>query len=165
MKCLQSLLLILAVGAVSGFVIRPHIWNIVDEIAEEGELHSSCVGRGCMVSDQWKRYEQLRTEATAEELVDLSDYTNGVVRCYAFMALAERRHPEVYSILLQHLADCDTIYTQSGCIGSAIAVRDFFIETVTRGGFIAYNKRAYRLSSAQKKEVDSLLVLPIVPSR
>ncbi len=160
MRYYVLVLLVLFFAVASGLAVRPHIWEIVDGIVAENELHSSRIGRGGITGKQWKRYVALRTEATAEELVDLTDYTNPVVRSYAFMALVERNHPDVFTILVQHSNDRDTMLVLSGCTGRFAEVREFLAGTVTHGGFIDNAKRAYRLSATQKATVDSLLALP-----
>lgn len=63
---------------------------------------------------QWQRYQFMKSELTSDSLLALTNYPAPAVRCYAFYALYERQHPAVFSTLLQHLHDTDTIRVSYG---------------------------------------------------
>lgn len=153
------LLLVLWWTAVPAGAVRPHIWTIVDAIRDYGELHSSCVYRGCVQSEQWKRYLHLKSEATDDELLDLTDYIDPVVRCYAFIALVERGHPDVFPVLMRHVEDTDTLSAQKGCIGFPTTVRHVLFNAVTHGSFLDDIRKPSTLPPHQRAVVDSLAVL------
>lgn len=129
--------------------------SIVEDIAKTNVLMGSAVGIDGGRPKQWDTYEALRSMATDKELLSLTDDTNGVVRCYAFQALAERKAIDLFPVLLQHLSDTATVQTMYGCLAGYMKVGDFFLETITeRNG----DYRVFQFNDKQKETIDSLLL-------
>lgn len=126
--------------------------EIVTEITKTNVLMGDAVGYGIERPEQWDRYEELRLRASDKELMALTSDTNGVVRCYAFQALANRKTADLFPVVRQHLADTALVKTLDGCLGGSQKVGDFFLETIT------FNKRAWKLNVDQKAVIDSLLI-------
>jgi hypothetical protein len=111
--------------------LRPQIKKIVEAIAEENVLKSKGVGIAGTRTEQWERFEKLQNEATAEELVELTDHPNAVVKCYAFQALVTRKQADVFSVLVEHLTDMATVNTFQGCLKGSEYTGDYFLDAVT----------------------------------
>lgn len=135
--------------------IRPTIKKLANGIAKDNILKSEGVGFSGTRTDQWERFENLKKCATDSELLTLSSDTNGVVRCYAFQALANRKEVDVFPILLKHLYDTTSIETIQGCIVNWQTVGDYLLEVVTPE-YIDPND--YKLTSTQRATVDSILI-------
>src|SRR5689334_6569556 len=88
---------------------------LVVDIAKTNVLMGGAVGIEGRRPEQWDRFDLLRVKATDKELIDLTDDTNAVVRCYAFQALAAKNYVDVYPIVLCHLSDTTTVHTLNGC--------------------------------------------------
>jgi hypothetical protein len=135
--------------------IRPVIQKIANGIAKDNVLKSAGVGYGGVRTDQWERFEKLKKEATDEELKELTENKNPVVRCYSFQAIATRKSIDVFPILLKHLNDTARIETFQGCIVSSQVAGDYFLGVVTPE-YIDLD--AYKLTSRQRATVDSILL-------
>lgn len=117
------------------------------------------VGRGFNKDKQRKRFDKLKVEATDEELLALTDDPSPVLRCYAFLALADKHHPDVFAVLLRHLADKEEIEVQSGCLSRMMTVGELFL-AIAKGRF-SEEKHPYKLTADQKKKVDMSLAVPV----
>jgi hypothetical protein len=135
--------------------IRPEINQIVDSIAADNQYKSSGVGYGGIRTSQWERFVTFKDIATNEELQNLTDHANSVVRCYSFQALAERHDSTTFSILLNHLKDNEYVSTFQGCIMSGTSVGDFFVNVVTPNYI---SPSAYKLTELERKTLDSILI-------
>lgn len=135
--------------------IRPEINQIADSIAADNQYKSSGVGYGGVRTSQWERFVTLKDIATNEELRQLTNHTNSVVRCYSFQALAERQDSMTFSILLNHLKDNEYISTFRGCIVSGTTVGDFFVNVVTPRYI---SNSAYKLTESEQGKLDSILI-------
>lgn len=145
--------------------LRPEIKRLAQGIAKDNELKSEGVGEAGIRTEQWGRYESLSQNATTEELIVLTDYSNAVVRCYAFQALLNRQNVDHFNVLLHHLYDTAMVQTFQGCIKSSEMAGDYFIDVSTPPFFIrgenkVYidNKDVYTLSWRQKHTLDSILI-------
>jgi len=135
--------------------IRPEINQIADSIAADNQYKSSGVGYAGARTSQWERFLTLKDIAKNEELRQLTNHTNSVVRCYSFQALAERHDSMTFSILLDHLKDNDYVSTFQGCIMSRTTVGDFFVNVVSPQ-YISLS--AYKLTDSERQKLDSLLI-------
>lgn len=135
--------------------IRAVILNIVKGIADDNVLKSEGVGDSGERTEQWVRFEKLKSEATDEELRELTDNQNAVVRCYSFQAIATRNKVDVFPILLKHLNDTTSIKTFRGCFISSQMAGDYFLDVVTPQ-YIDLD--AYKLTLDQRAIVDSILI-------
>lgn len=113
--------------------IRQEIIGTVNRIENVNILMNSAVGPAGIKPDQYKRFEYLYENAYIEELIELTEHPNGVVRGYSFWALAKLRSDRVEEVILDHIQDTDTISSQSGCMIFSYPLIDFMIEVVTPG--------------------------------
>lgn len=139
----------------SNIELSPKIERIVKKIEKENMYKSSAVGYAGVRTEQWDRYEKIKSDAAEQELIILTDHKNSAVRSYAFQALAERKSDSTFEILLNHLTDTAQLQTFQGCIVSSQTVGDFFLDVVTPK-YISLD--AYKLNRRQRKTVDSLLL-------
>lgn len=101
------------------------ISGIVSEIAKNNKYESRFVGFAGTPSQQYSHYQDLRKTATKEELVELLNHKNAVVRIYGFKALYEtdRETAEKYSAEL--LKDTADFMTLQGCIAGTETVKNY----------------------------------------
>ena len=130
--------------------------DLADRIGNHGKYECSLIGFSDERSTQWDRFIELKKNATSEELVLLTHYDHPVVRCYSFQALAERRDPKTFTVLLQHLKDLETIEELCGGIGSiGGTVGDFFLSIVTT----KYGpEEVIKLNASEQNQIDSILL-------
>lgn len=155
MKIAVTILILLTSQFSYSQKISKKIQKVVDKIAEDNMYKSSAVGYAGERTKQWDRFEELKKRATDEELIILTNHKSPAVKCYSFQALAERKSPKTFEILLNHLKDTDVIETFQGCIVSVQLVGDFFLNVVTPN-YISIS--AYKLNEVQKNTVDSILI-------
>lgn len=129
--------------------------RIVKNIEKVNVLMGSAVGASGMRPKQFENFEELKKNASIEELIMLTNHPNGVVRCYSFWALLPLKNIDLFSIVKSHLGDDTMVQTQFGCIGSGEKVGDFYIQLVTTH----YEDDDTKfLSVDQLKTLDSLLI-------
>jgi hypothetical protein len=107
--------------------------DTVKEIANDNILMSAAVGIAGIKPVQYERFEFLYKTATEDELLELMDYPNGVVRGYTVWALAKIKSDRLEEVIKNHISDTTTITSQSGCMLFSYPVIDFMIEVVTPG--------------------------------
>ncbi|HEY8894644.1 MAG TPA: hypothetical protein VIM79_07505 [Niastella sp.] len=128
---------------------------LVADITKTNVLMGGAVGIDGRRPEQWDRFDLLRTKASDQELIALTDDTNAVVRCYAFQALAEKNYVDVYPIVICHLSDTATVRTINGCLIGSKKAGDLMLDGV-------YSKCGQdgnrHLNTDQREVVDSLLI-------
>lgn len=141
--------------------LRPEIAAVRDEVAKKNILEGSKTGYAGIEGEQWKRYIKLSSMAHTKELKLLTDDPNPVVRVYAFQALVERKEPEVYSILLDHLTDNEEVTTFYGCIVSPAKVGDELLEIAASKRVNTSDKQIKEkfLSDQQLAEINHQLII------
>ncbi len=97
----------------------------------------------------------LSGEATPLELMNLTDYPNGVVRCYAFWALARQPAIDLLPIVIAHLNDTEKVNVMFGDVGEREKVGDFMIEVVTPKNIDVISSK---LDSSKLALLDSILI-------
>lgn len=127
----------------------------VKRIESVNELMDSAVGYSGTQPKQWDNFEELKKKATKEELIELTNHPNGVVRSYSFWALSHKKDFELYPIVKKHLNDNELINTQFGCVGRQKMVGDFFIDVMTPQ-YVDLDSEKMNLN--QQKKLDSLLI-------
>jgi hypothetical protein len=127
----------------------------VKKIEKVNELMSSAVGAAGMRPKQWDNFEELKKSATKEELIELTNHPNGVVRSYSFWALSHKKDIDLFQIVKNHINDSELISTQFGCIGSQEMVGDFFIQIMTPQ---YVDLDSDKMESKEMAELDSLLI-------
>ena len=66
------------------------ISKVVDEIASHNMMESEYIGFGGSKSDEYKRFQKIKSNATDEELTKLINHKNPIVKTYGFLGLIER---------------------------------------------------------------------------
>jgi len=127
----------------------------VKKIVKVNELMSSAVYYSGTRPKQWDNFEELKSIASKEELIELTNHPNGVVRSYSFWALSLLKNVDLFSIVKSHLNDYELINTQFGCIGGQEMVGDFFIQLMTPQ-YIDLDSD--KMNSKEIQELDSLLI-------
>lgn len=133
----------------------PDLKKIVTVLENRNSVESSNIGVSGSPSNQYASYEQLKMTATVEELTALTDHKNSAVRCYAFQALASKKADNVFTVLLNHLHDTSSVYTQTGCIGMNYFTGDYFIDIVTPD---CIDLDVYKLNPKERQTLDSFLL-------
>lgn len=139
-------------------MVAQSLWEVLTDMEQENIFCDVAVGRGYTKDKQRERFDRLKAEATAEELLALTDDPNPVLRCYAFLALADNHHPEVFAVLLRHLADEEEVEVVSGCIGQTMTTGELFF-AIAKGRY-SEAKHPHTLTAEQKAQVEALLSLP-----
>ncbi len=129
--------------------------KIVREIEQINELMGSAVYYEGIRPKQYDNFEKLKKVASKEELIELTNHSNGVVRCYAFWALSYDRSVDLFPIILNHINDYELVNTQFGCIGGQEKVGDFVINIVTPQ---YVDLESTKLDSIQRIKLDSILI-------
>ena len=129
--------------------------KVVKKIEKVNKLMGSAVYYEGMRPKQYDNFEKLKEIASKEELVELTNHPNGVVRCYAFWALSYDKSVDLFPIVLNHINDDKLVKTQFGCIGGQEMVGDFFIN-------VAYHQyvdlESTKFDSIQREKLDSILI-------
>lgn len=92
---------------------KPEIEQLVQQIEKCDKLKSEHDGMDEHTSDQYKNYIKLREKATIKELLSLLRHKNSIVKGYASMALADRKYPKLYEIIIPFLESGEKVETQS----------------------------------------------------
>lgn len=129
--------------------------QIVVKLEKINELMSSAVYYAGIRPEQYDNFTELQKRATKDELTELTNYPNGVVRCYAIWALSYDSSASLFPIVIKHLNDTTSVKKQFGCIGSREKVGDFFINVVTPQYVDLDSKK---LTDSELTAVDSMLV-------
>lgn len=158
LRLTYSILIILISLNVSGqdslIAYSPKLTRLIQEIAKENTITGSAVGFSGETPEQWKRFEKLTEIASNKELINLTDNSNGTVRCYAFHALCLRNDSSCFSILLDHLTDNEYVYTFFGCIQDGEPAGDYFFDCC----YVGFNENSFKLTDRQIEIVDSILI-------
>ena len=139
----------------NGKLISNKTKKVVKKIEKVNELMSSAVYESGMKPKQWDNFEELKITATNDELIELTNHPNGVVRCYSFWALSHIKEINIFPIVINHLNDSEFINTQFGCIGRQEMVGDFFIQIMTPQYIDLHSDK---LNPEEMIELDSLLI-------
>lgn len=129
--------------------------QIVSKIEKVNILKGSAVSYFGIRPEQYDYFIQLRKKATKDELIELTNHSNGVVRCYSFWALSYHSSINLFQLVVNHITDDELVNTEFGCILSREKVGDFFISIV----FQKYSdSNATGLSNSQYERLDSILI-------
>lgn len=90
--------------------------QLIDSIIKVNRVESDCVGYGCMVSPQYKRFEKLKSKISDMELIELSKHENPTIRTYASIELIQSSKGNVPELLSAELQKNEMVETFEGCI-------------------------------------------------
>lgn len=129
--------------------------QIITKIEKVNQLMGSAVYYAGIRPVQFDNFTELQKKASKDELTELTNHPNGVVRCYSFWALTYDSSIDLFPIIVRHINDDTNVKTQFGCIGSSEKVGDFFINLVTPN-YVDVNSK--KLDSFQFAAIDSILI-------
>jgi hypothetical protein len=95
--------------------VNAQLDSIVNEIAEQGELHARRIGIGGRETDQYRRYLYLKEGVTINLLLQLTEHESGVVKTYAALALIEKAPQYIPKIFNEFQETPLEIKTMKGC--------------------------------------------------
>jgi hypothetical protein len=113
------------------------------------------VGSSNKISHQWRSYVALRSRFSEDELVELCEHTNPIVRTYAFEALTDKCSAKAYDVLLKHLSDTAWFTCSMGCFIQGCSVTDNMLFAV---GYRKKKNTWFTLSEEQYDYLDSALL-------
>lgn len=90
--------------------------QLIDSIIKVNRVESDCVGYGCVVSPQYRRFQKLKEKLTDKELLELSKHNNPTIRTYASIELIQSDKGNVPEILSIELQRNEMVETFEGCI-------------------------------------------------
>lgn len=135
--------------------------TVINGIVENNELQGQYLGIVGTSSYQYKRYERIKNELKYDQLVQLSNHTNAVVRCYAFWALADRREADLFKILIDHINDTTLVYKQFADVVDYTTVSDFFIDLLTQEYIFTadyFRENNSQITNEEKGILDSIVL-------
>ena len=153
--CLMTVFLIWSCSGKNASEISNETLLIVKKIEKINVLMGSAVGSSGHKPDQYENFEELKKNASKQELIALTNHSNGVVRCYSFWALALSKNIDLFSIIKDHINDDTHVKTQFGCSGSTEKVGDFFINLVNPKD---EDSDITKLTPDEFNKLDSLLI-------
>lgn len=154
MKRILALVLVSFIGCIypsSGQFLRPEVEEVVSNFDEYLWLDL-----GLNHNNPQKIYfDRLKSIATNEELVLLTDNGSEVTKCYAFNVLVERNSTDLMPIVLKHLYDKGYVNTWYGCLKSWERVSDYFLQEITSK---PNTPSSFTLNEKQQSQIDSILI-------
>ena len=99
--------------------------TITSQIATNNKYESQYIGIAGASSKQYLLYQELKNNATKEELVSLLHHKNPVVRVYSYKALFEKDKNFARQKSKHLQQDTTRFMTLQGCIGGRATVQSF----------------------------------------
>lgn len=90
--------------------------ELIQKIIDYNVFESNCVGIACSPSEQFNRFEKLKSLISEKELIELSKHKEPVIRAYASTELI-KKDKEVIKLFSFEIDKNETVETQDGCIG------------------------------------------------
>lgn len=90
--------------------------QLIDSIIKVNRVESDCVGYGCVVSPQYRRFQKLKEKLTDKELLELSKHNNPTIRTYASIELIQSDKGNIPEMLSIELQRNEMVETFEGCI-------------------------------------------------
>ena len=98
MRFLFTLSLLLTISLVTAQTQHKIIDDLVEAMAERNRVEDQYIGLIGTESQQYIRFDSLKKLASTEQLLSLLEHKNGVVKCYASMALADRNYANLTAV-------------------------------------------------------------------
>jgi hypothetical protein len=137
--------------------IRKEVSALANKIASDKIVYGPNVGYGGQEPKQWVYFLQLRSLASENELIKLTENSNPVIRCYAFKALVMNKSSKAFEILFKHLTDNSKVDTFYGCIQDTEFVADEFFGNYKSYYFPSYTPLSEtELSALEENEEEPL---------
>ncbi len=129
--------------------------KMVRTLEKDNQLLGRAVTMAGLRPRQYDRFEKLKRAATVPELRQLTGHPNGVIRCYAFWALACHRSENLLPLVYAHINDTTEVFSCFGCIIDFPQVGDVFIDMVRHK---LGDDEIQALDSLQDAQLDSALL-------
>ena len=131
----RIILTILTLISLSGFSqteegISVSTNSIIDSISTSNIVEGWQTGLVPLTPKVWRFYNSLEDTATINELYQLTDSKNPVVRCYSFMALIHRSDSLAMKVLRKSENDSSNVRSANGCVIVASTVFQFQLSRV-----------------------------------
>lgn len=101
----------------SSFVFGQTKNELIKQIIDYNIVESNCIGLTCAPSEQFKRFEKLKTLLSEKELLELSKHREPVIRAYVSKELIERDGENVIDLFSFEIDKNEMVETEDGCIG------------------------------------------------
>lgn len=105
--------------------IRANIIEIANQLEAINRFDCEAVGLDRNKPESYKLYEQLTTNATVKELIQLVEHQNAVVQCYSIKALGEKSSVDMLPILLSQLSNTKNMVALCGSSQQTQKVCDY----------------------------------------
>lgn len=89
---------------------------VVFEMAAHNVYESETIGIANAKSKQFARYQQLVAKASEQQLLELTDHNNAVVRLYAYQALRQKGVSISKSLQQKFKEDATSVQSMQGCV-------------------------------------------------
>lgn len=107
--------------------IRPIIKDTVLSLEKYNKIASQYTGYSGTTSDIWKTQNWLISKATTAELEKLITYDNSAIKGIAFEALIKRKHPKIFTYIVNSVDYEKPVYAQLGCLGYSFGLTEYYI--------------------------------------
>ncbi len=129
----------------SSFVFGQTKDELIKQMIDYNVLDSDCVGIACMPSEQFKRFEKLKTLISEEELLELSKHKKPIIRAYASQELINRDAKYILQIFPFEIDKNEMVETQDGCLGGFDDL-----------SWLVYNSYRWKIASAAITKSDTV---------
>jgi hypothetical protein len=90
--------------------------KLIQTMIDYNVFESDCVGIACSPSEQFKRFEKLKSLISEKELLQLARHKEPVIRAYVSTELV-KNNKEVIQLFSYEIDRNETVETQDGCFG------------------------------------------------
>lgn len=109
-------------------IVRKEVSTLAKKIAKNKIVYGPNINIGGERPEQWDEFIQLKSIATENELIKLTESNNPVIKCYAFKALVMNESSKAFDILMKNLTDNSRVETFYGCTNTFECVADDFFK-------------------------------------
>ena len=135
-------------------LVSPEVNSLVSQIVQGKVLSGRYALRNQEKTKQYQRFENLHKIASRKELMTLSNHPNGLVRCYAFWALAKNKPKKLETLLEAHVADNEKVKTLFKYKVGEIEVRQFMLDLVSDNSI---DPDAFKLENTEMARLNALI--------
>ena len=141
--------------------INKQVLKLVNKISRAKQLEGVYIGFVGERSQTYALYKKMRELAKKEELTELTNHPNPIVRSYAFWGLAERKEDNIFPIILKHIDDTITMKVLFADVFSYEKVGNFMIKLIIptyifTADYLFTNKTS--ISDSEKTILDSTVI-------
>lgn len=142
--------------------IRRKIQRIADRLQKDNMAHFGyAVGYAAKPETNnkyFKLYKRLKSKATNQELIALTNSKSEIIVVYAFNILHSRNYEGLKDIFLNHVSDTTWFWTAGGCTGFVDRINWFMLRRLKPTGDktakILFTKNEYDLYCSRFKKED-----------